>query len=102
MATRIIWSPLAADDLEQIVAFIARDSDRYAAQVGDDIVRAVENCLLFPRAGRVVPELRDLLIRETFIYQYRIIYRIHDDSIHVAAIIHGARELKNALGNRVC
>ena len=97
---RIIWSPTAADDLEQIVEFIARDSERYAAQVAADVIGAVERAADFPGAGRVVPELNDKAIREVFVYSYRIIYRVAADAIHVAAVIHGARDLPNALDNR--
>jgi len=47
----------------------------------------------FPFAGRVVPELRDENIREWFAYSYRIIYRIDEGMITVAAIVHGRRKL---------
>jgi toxin ParE1/3/4 len=96
----VIWSPSAADDLEQIVEFIARDSERYGAQVAADVIGAVERAADFPGAGRVVPELNDTGIREVFAYNYRIIYRVATDAIHVAAIIHGARDLPTALGDR--
>ena len=36
MGARIIWSPEAADDLEQIADFIGRDSPRYARQVATE------------------------------------------------------------------
>ena len=97
---RVIWSPQAADDLEQIVEFIARDSERYAAQVAADVIGAVERAADFPGAGRVVPELDDTAIREVFVYSYRIIYRVAGDTIHIAAIVHGARDLSKALADR--
>ena len=97
---RIVWSPAAADDLEQIVDFIARDTERYAAQVAADVIGAVERAADFPGAGRVVPELNDNSIREVFVYSYRIICRVTKDAIHVAAVIHGARDLPRALGDR--
>jgi plasmid stabilization system protein ParE len=40
-----------------------------------------------------VPELNDENIREWFAYSYRIIYRIDEGTITVAAIIHGRRML---------
>jgi len=64
MAVRIIWSPLAVEDLERIVEFIARDSPSYAAQVASDVIEVVENVTLFPRGGSVVPEVNDPLVRE--------------------------------------
>jgi plasmid stabilization system protein ParE len=47
----------------------------------------------FPLAGRVVPEIADDNIREWFVYSYRLIYRIQDDVITIAAIVHGRRLL---------
>jgi len=100
MAARIIWSPEAADDLEHIADFIARDSPRYARQVATDVLEAVERAAIFPGAGRVVPELDDPAVREVLVYSYRILYRMSVDAIHIAAIVHGARDLNRALRGR--
>ena len=100
MAQRIIWSPDAADDLEQIVKFIRRDSPRYAAGVATEVIEVIEDASVFPRAGRIVPEFDDELLRERRVFNYRIIYRIDQEAIHIAAIIHGARDLRQALGTR--
>jgi len=40
-----------------------------------------------------VPEFDSKTLREVFAYSYRIIYRIEDDTVTVAAVIHGRREL---------
>jgi len=40
-----------------------------------------------------VPEFNDEHIREWFAYSYRIIYRIDEDGVTVAAIVHGRRLL---------
>jgi len=47
----------------------------------------------FPLAGRIVPEFKDENIREWFAYSYRIIYRLDENVITVAAIVHGRRML---------
>jgi toxin ParE1/3/4 len=47
----------------------------------------------FPFSGRVVPELGDENIREWFAYSYRVIYRIENEAVTVAAIVHGKRLL---------
>jgi toxin ParE1/3/4 len=46
-----------------------------------------------PRAAAMVPEYSRDDIREVFLYQYRIIYRILDDRVDVLAIVHGAKPL---------
>jgi plasmid stabilization system protein ParE len=68
MGAKIIWSPEAAEDLEQIADFIDRDSPRYARQVATEVLEAIERAAMFPNAGRVVPELDDPVIREVFVY----------------------------------
>lgn len=53
----------------------------------------MERLAVFPRMGRVVPEYGDERIREVGYQNYRIIYRLRDGTIEVAAIHHGARLL---------
>jgi plasmid stabilization system protein ParE len=48
----------------------------------------------FPRSGRKVPEFDDEDIREVFAYSYRIIYRLQQDEVLIAAVIHGKRILQ--------
>ena len=97
MAHQIIWSRLAARDLEGIVAYISRDSFIYAANAAQKILDSIERLRVFPRIGRIVPEFDDESIRELIVYSYRVIYRVRKGDVVVAAIIHGARDLPNAL-----
>lgn len=97
MARLVIWSFLAVDDLERIAEFIAQDSEAYAATVGRTILRKSRLLAEFPYAGRIVPEFADEAIREIFAYSYRIIYRIDEDVIRVATIVHGKRQLDISL-----
>ena len=39
----------------------------------------------------IVPEFGNDTIREKFVYSYRIIYRIHGDTLTIAAVIHGKK-----------
>ena len=48
----------------------------------------------FSFAGRVVPEFEDESLRERFAYSYRIIYRVQEQTVIVAAVIHGKRILE--------
>jgi len=93
MAYRVRWSPRAADDLEAIAEYISLDSPAYAKSVVKTIVEITRKLSQFPLAGRRVPELNDESIREWFAYSYRIIYRVDQNVITVAAIVHGRRML---------
>lgn len=94
MALRLEWSPEAIEDIESIAAYIDRDSPWYARAVVSRIVEAVETIPDQPRMGRVVPEINQEDIRECFVYSYRLIYRIENHRILVAAVIHGSRLLQ--------
>jgi plasmid stabilization system protein ParE len=89
--TRIIWSPLAIEDLEAIRAYVGRDSPRSADLLVDRLVAAVEPLATSPLSKRVVPELSDEAIREVIHGNYRIVYRVRRDIVEVATVFHGAR-----------
>ena len=93
MAYRVAWSPRAVEDLEAIAQYIAADSAAYAAAVVKTILHTARSLSQFPHSGRVVPEIADENIREWFAYSYRVIYRIEEEGITIAAIVHGGRLL---------
>lgn len=45
-------------------------------------------------SGRVAPEFGDENIREVFVYSYRIIYRVDDETVTIAAVVHGKRPVE--------
>jgi plasmid stabilization system protein ParE len=92
MAYRVAWSPRAVEDLEAIAQYISVDSAAYAAAVVKTILHTARNLSHFPRSGRV-PEIADESIREWFAYSYRVIYRVEENQITIAAIVHGRRLL---------
>jgi toxin ParE1/3/4 len=94
VAARLIWSPAAIGDIEEIAEYISRDSPFYAESVVSKIFESTQKLSNHPKIGRVVPETHDLLIREIFVYQYRLIYEIVGKDIHFLALIHG-RHLLN-------
>jgi len=87
------WTLQAADDLETIVKYIARDSEHYASLFAIKIVATIELLSFSPKRGRVVPEVKKENIRETFFGNYRIIYRLRSDVVEILTIYHGARLL---------
>ncbi|HAA28430.1 MAG TPA: type II toxin-antitoxin system mRNA interferase toxin, RelE/StbE family [Cyanobacteria bacterium UBA8553] len=94
MANQVNWSPKALEDVDAIVAYIARDSASYAATVVQKILDTTRNLSKFPLTGRIVPEFGDESIREKFAYSDRIIYRIENETVTIAAVIHGKRQLE--------
>ena len=87
----IEWSLKAENDLNEIIDYIAQDSLEYALSFYEQIREKVENLILFPKMGRIVPELDEPNIRELFLRNYRIIYRISEKKIQIVRLFHGSR-----------
>jgi toxin ParE1/3/4 len=100
MPHKIIWSPEAVADLTEIRAYIARDSDGYAAAMMERILVAVDRLANYPKLGQRVPELDDESLRQVIVVPYRVIYRLGAQSVDVAAVVHGARDLRKAVVER--
>ncbi|MEK7727127.1 MAG: type II toxin-antitoxin system RelE/ParE family toxin [candidate division KSB1 bacterium] len=93
MAYQVTWSLEALADVDSIAEYIARDSAVYASAVVEKILEAARKLDLFPFAGRVVPELNNQKIREKFVYSYRLIYCVEEQTVCVIAVVHGKRLL---------
>lgn len=90
---KLIWSPRAASDLEEICEYISRDSEYYARLFAQKVMLIAETIAEFPMTGRVVPEYKREHIRERIFQRYRIVYRLKPGVVEIAAIVHGARLL---------
>lgn len=95
MALKIIWAPRAASNLEEICDYISKDSEYYAALFAKRAITIIKSIPGSPRLGRIVPEYNDESLRERIYGNYRIIYRIKQEIIEIAAICHGSRLLEN-------
>ena len=93
MAHRVVWSQRALGDVDAIASYIAKDSFSYAGTVVRKILMSTRSLSSFPFSGRKVPEVDDENLREVFAYSYRVIYRVEQDKVVVAAVIHGRRML---------
>jgi plasmid stabilization system protein ParE len=87
----VIWSAEAIHDLEDIAAFIARDSEYQAAMFVQRLIDATDRLAEFPEGGRVIPELGATRFREVVEGGYRIMYSVSGDQVHIDAVLHGAR-----------
>lgn len=89
------WAESAVKDLDNICTYIAEDSEEYARMFARKIIDTIETTAAFPYSDRIVPEMQNEMIREKILTNYRIIYRINNDSIEVVRIIHNARNFKD-------
>ena len=99
MARAVIWSPAARVDLREIEAYVAARSPLNARRVIEKIRETADNQRDFPYSARMIPEFQDPARRETFVYQYRLMYRVEPDHIRILRVVHGRRLLKNVPGS---
>ncbi len=92
--TRVIWTLQAVEDVEAIRAYVARDSERYAALLVERLVAAVSRLETFPQSGRIVPEVGDDSLREVIYGNYRLVYRLQAGNVEVVTVHHAARLLR--------
>ncbi len=79
MAARVrdvVWGESARDALDEVIAYIAHGSPQAAVQVLDAALQAAASLSTLSERGRIVPELNNPAIRETFVFRYRLMYRM--------------------------
>jgi plasmid stabilization system protein ParE len=63
------------------------------------IQQAANGLVDFLYKFRVIPEFQDPDRRETFVYKYRLMYRVEPRCIRILRVVHGQRLLKNVPGS---
>ena len=93
MDCKVIISPRALRDLEEIVRYIATDNPSAARKFGSRLIEEAEAIGAMPQAGRVVPEFKVPNIRERIFRSFRIVYRVDEDQrrVVISRFWHGAR-----------
>jgi toxin ParE1/3/4 len=93
----IIWSARSLRDINEIAAFIAKDSLQYAktqVQLFFEKAKVLEQ---HPSFGRIIPELNITSIRQVLCGHFRIIYEIMEpDKIVILTVHHQSRLFKNS------
>ena len=90
---RVVWTDRALRNLEAVHDYIANDSPDNARKVLNSIILKGDRLADFDEPGSIVPECDSRQIREVFIYNYRVIFRLTEDQLEVLTVIHSARQL---------
>lgn len=91
--------PVAEEDLDEIVGYIALDDVEAALKVADRIEASLERLSSFPRLGRVPrdSDLREAGYRYVVIEEWLAFYTIEKRTVFVHRILHGRRDHKELL-----
>ena len=88
---KVTWSPLADEQVDDAVAYIAADNPGAALEWLERLLDRVKWLADFPDSGRMVPETQRKDVREIIVSPYRVMYRRKDDRVEIAAVRHEAR-----------
>ncbi len=100
---RVLWAPVAYQDLRQIIAFIHQESPSTARSILKKIKKQASKLSRFPSRGRVVPELKKIGVvpyRELIIFPWRLIYRMATSHVFVVGCLDSRRNLEDLLFTR--
>ena len=91
----VTWSETGDESIDQLREYFSRFSEASANLWIRRVRAAARDAARFPRSHRIVPELGEERIRETFAGPYRIWYEILDreQRIEVIVVFHGARHV---------
>lgn len=101
---RVQWAEVAVRDLEELVSYIALDSEIDALRVLERIETRAAALQSSPARGRIVPELAHFGLRtwrELIVRPYRLVYRLDGDTVTVLAVLDGRRDLEDVLLERL-
>jgi toxin ParE1/3/4 len=88
----VIWTIKAVEQVEQIGAFIEKDSAFQARRVVQLIVKETHKLRGQSRIGKMIPEVQEDRYRELRVFSYRVLYKILDeDKIAIVGVVHGQR-----------
>ena len=88
---KLRWTDGAVADLQSAYEYLEAENPQAAIDTVDRIVSAVERLERFPQMGRSgrVEGTRELVVTGT---PFIVAYRLKCDSVHVLAVLHGARK----------
>jgi plasmid stabilization system protein ParE len=104
MSASFRLTPQATEDLDAIWWFIAIDNRDAADRVEEEIVAACRRLAKHPRMGTKRQDVTPLAVRFWTVTQfpnYVIVYRPETAPLHVIAVLHGKRDLKEVLARRL-
>jgi toxin ParE1/3/4 len=95
---RVRRLPAFVDDLSEAYAYLADRSPAAAERLLDEVDAVAELLALFPSSGRQRSELgAGLRSRRLRRFPHLVFYRQASDAILLLRLLHGARNLENAL-----
>ena len=93
---KVVWTPEAEQDRDDIWLHIAADNIRAAARLDELFSDAAARLADHPKLGRPgkIPGTRELIPHES----YRLVYELDGETVWVLTLVHTARQWPTARG----
>ena len=88
---KLLWTDRSRRDLLSIGRFIAEDNPKAARAWVEKLRERAREAAEMPLVGRVVPERSDENIREVIVRNYRLVYRVYEDTLLLLTVFEGHR-----------
>ena len=88
---RAYWA-YASDEQRRQTGCPARELCETSRIQGTSALDTAASLSTFAERGRVVREIGESTLRELLVYDYRMLYRVHEDPVVIRAFLHGARD----------
>jgi addiction module RelE/StbE family toxin len=101
---QVLWTEVAARDLERIAARLHQDAPGRADRVLERVIHRGDSLATMSHRGRCPPELASIADRtwlEVIEPPWRVLYRIVGDSVEIHAVLDGRRDLQDILLERL-
>ena len=89
---RVVWTESAQQALDEVVAYISQESPAGTVRVLSRALDVAASLSTLAERGRMVKEIGESTLRELSVYEYRLLYRVREDSVIGRAFLHGARD----------
>jgi len=92
-----LFSPMAVEDLDGILEYIARDNPAAAVRFAETLKEKCNTLARFPLLGASRDQLAERL-RVFSVGNYAIYYRPEGESLRIERVLHGARDADTLFG----
>jgi addiction module RelE/StbE family toxin len=91
---KLAWTHEALNRLIEIEEYISEDSSTRAKKFTNQIIQKAESLKKYPQKGRIVPEFSIPELRELIYKNYRIVYKIKQESLEILTVFDSHRLIR--------
>jgi toxin ParE1/3/4 len=90
---KVHWTELASAQLDEAMAYIARDRPAAAARWLEHLLESADSLSQFPDRAPLADEAKRDDVRDLVVSPYRIIYRCDPDAVYITMVLHERQQL---------